>query len=133
MKYLLDTNICIYLIKKKPVGILTRLQSYTPLDIGISVITLAELRYGVKKSQFPEKNGQALQEFLIPFQILPFNEEAAFIYGDIRADLEKKGKTIGSLDMMIGAHALSLETTLVTNNVREFSRIPSLQVENWVK
>src|SRR3990167_3457664 len=118
MKYLLDTNICIYLIKKKPLQLIEHITSISIDDIGISSITLGELEYGVEKSMHQARNRDALNEFLVPLNIYPFDSLAARIYGNIRADLEKRGKTIGSLDMMIGSHALSLELILVTNNVR---------------
>jgi tRNA(fMet)-specific endonuclease VapC len=132
MKYLLDTNICIYIIKQKPLVVLERLQKVTVNEIGISVITLAELEYGVAKSSFPERNKLALVKFLAPFEILSFSETAAAIYGRIRTDLEKKGQTIGSYDLLIGAQAMSGKLTLVTNNEREFQRIPGITIENWV-
>jgi tRNA(fMet)-specific endonuclease VapC len=132
MKYLIDTNICIYIIKQKPSVVLERLQKLKVNEIGISVITLAELEYGVAKSNFPERNKLALIQFLVPFEILPFSETAAAIYGRIRADLEKKGQIIGPYDLLIGAQALSEKLTLVTNNEREFQRIPGITIENWV-
>jgi tRNA(fMet)-specific endonuclease VapC len=132
MKYLLDTNICIYIIKQKPPQVIGRLQKIEVNEIGISVITLAELEYGVAKSNFPERNKLALVQFLVPFEILPFSESAAAIYGRIRSGLEKTGQIIGPYDLLIGAQALSERLTLVTNNEREFQRIPGLTIENWV-
>jgi tRNA(fMet)-specific endonuclease VapC len=132
MKFLLDTNICIYIIKQKPLKVLQKFNAYQIGDIGISSITVAELEFGVQKSQFPSKNQQALAQFLLPLQIADFDNAAAVIYGDIRATLEKKGTPIGSLDTLIAAHALSLQVTLITNNVREFSRVANLKLENWV-
>ncbi|MEK6698402.1 MAG: type II toxin-antitoxin system VapC family toxin [Nitrospirota bacterium] len=131
MKFMLDTNICIYLIKQKPPKVLMHFKSHAVGDIGISSITLAELRYGVFKSQYVEKNRQALDEFILPLEITDFDERAAEEYGTVRADLEKAGKPVGSMDMLIGAHALSLGVTLVTNNVREFKQIKSLKVVDW--
>jgi tRNA(fMet)-specific endonuclease VapC len=131
MKYMLDTNICIYLIKQKPSKVLKHFKSHSVGDIGISSITLAELRYGVSKSQYVEKNQQALDEFILPLEVADFNEKAAEEYGSIRAELEKKGNPIGSMDMLIGAHAQSLGVTLVTNNVREFKEIKNLKVVDW--
>jgi tRNA(fMet)-specific endonuclease VapC len=131
MKFMLDTNICIYLIKQKPVKVLKHFKSYSVGDIGISSISLAKLRYGVSKSQYVEKNQQALNEFILPLEVADFNETAAEEYGIIRAELEKKGKPVGSMDMLIGAHALSLGATLVTNNVREFREIKNLKVADW--
>jgi tRNA(fMet)-specific endonuclease VapC len=129
---MLDTNICIYLIKKKPRGVLEKLAEYKISEVGISAITVAELEYGVAKSSLPDKNRDALDEFLAPFEIIPFDDRAAQEYGRIRAYLERKGTLIGSMDMLIAAHAQSLGVTLVTNNVKEFKRVPHLQVENWV-
>ena len=131
MKYLLDTGICIYLIKRRSAVILKHFKKSIPGDIGISMITLSELAYGVEKSQSRERNLAALEEFLIPLEIVPLSLDAAFHYGKIRAVLEKKGKPIGAMDLLIGAQALALSATLVTNNVREFSRIAGLQIENW--
>jgi len=132
MKYLLDTNICIYIIKRKPLPVFEKLETLQINDVGISAITLAELEYGVSKSAFPEKNKIALIKFLVPLQILPFTEKAAQTYGKIRSYLEKAGSIIGTLDLFIGAHAKSENLALVTNNLREFSRIPNLKIENWV-
>ncbi len=131
MKYMLDTNICIYLIKKKPPTALKHFQSHVVGEIGMSSVTLAELRYGVAKSGQPEKNGQALDEFILPLEIAAFDEKGAESYGKVRASLEKEGKPVGSMDMLIGAHALSLGVTLVTNNTREFRRIKNLKVADW--
>ena len=131
MKYMLDTNICIYLIKQKPTAVLTRLRTTNISEISISSITLSELFYGVSKSSKPEQNFLALTQFVAPLEILPFNGEAAQYYGNLRAHLEKQGTPIGSLDMIIAAHALSLGSILVTNNVKEFRRVPNLNIENW--
>ena len=133
MNFLLDTNICIYIIKQKPPEVLQRFNTYQVGDIGISSITVAELEFGVQKSQFPAKNQQALTQFLLPLKIVDFDHSAAIIYGNIRAILEKQGTPIGSLDTLIAAHALSLQTTLITNNVKEFSRVPNLPLDNWVQ
>lgn len=132
MKLMLDTNICIYIIKQQPVAVLKRFLEYRLGDIGISSITLSELRYGVAKSTYQEKNAKALDEFIIPLEVLSFDEEAARIYGDIRAALEKAGTPIGAMDMLIAAHAVSLGIPLVTNNTREFARIPTLTVVDWI-
>ncbi len=131
MKYMLDTNICIYLIKQKPPKVLRHFKSHAVGDIGISSVTLAELRYGVSKSQHIEKNRQALDEFILPLEIEDFGEKAAAEYGAVRAGLEKAGKSIGSMDMLIGAHALALGATLVTNNTKEFKQIKNLKVVDW--
>jgi tRNA(fMet)-specific endonuclease VapC len=132
MKFLLDTNICIYLIKRKPLKVLQKFNAYQVGDIGVSSITIAELEFGVQKSQFPSKNQTALTQFLLPLQIADFDHAAAVIYGNIRATLAKQGTPIGSLDTLIAAHALSLKVTLITNNLKEFSRVPNLKLDNWV-
>jgi tRNA(fMet)-specific endonuclease VapC len=132
MRYMLDTNICIAIIKGKPPRVLRRLERLSAGDVGISAITLAELRYGIAKSQNIEKNRQALEEFLLPLEIADFDESAASAYGAVRADLENAGRPIGPLDTQIGAHALSLNSVLVTNNAAEFRRIKGLEVENWL-
>lgn len=129
---LLDTNICIYIIKRKPEEVLRHFQHYHPGDIAISSITLAELQYGVAKSQAPQRNAEALSEFLIPIEVLPFGESATQAYGTIRALLEQKGTIIGAMDLLIAAHATALDAVLVTNNVKEFERVPELKIENWV-
>ncbi|WP_228522707.1 type II toxin-antitoxin system VapC family toxin [Methylophilus sp. 14] len=128
---MLDTNICIALIKQKPAGVLKRFNDFQVGDICISSVTLAELRYGVAKSQFQEKNQAALDDFILPLEITVFDESAANYYGALRASLERKGTPIGAMDLMIGAHALSQNLTMVTNNVREFNRIPNLVVVDW--
>ncbi len=133
MSYLLDTNTCIYIIKKKPKSTLERLREISLDQLSISAITVAELEYGVRKSSYPDKNKIALNEFLIPISILNFDYAATIQYGIIRNDLEKKGTPIGPLDMLIAAHAISMRLTLVTNNEKEFSRIEGLSLENWVK
>lgn len=132
MKCLLDTNICIYIIKQKPPEVLQKFNTYQVGDIGISSITVAELEFGVQKSQRPEQNKQALIQFLLPLTIVSFDDVAASTYGKIRATLEKQGTPIGSLDTLIAAHALSLRVTLITNNVKEFSHVANLKFENWV-
>lgn len=131
MKLLLDTNICIYIIKQKPASVLQRFLEYQIGDIGISSITLAELRYGVAKSAYREKNSKALNEFIIPLEVVSYDESAAQAYGVIRASQEKAGTPIGAMDMLIAAHAVSLGIPLVTNNSREFFRIPNLILIDW--
>ena len=131
MKMMLDTNICIFIIRKKPPTVLKHLGGYSAGDVGISSITLAELRFGVMKSSQPHSNRQALYEFMLPLEIADFDERAAREYGEIRAYLEKSGRIIGALDTLIGAHALSINATLVTNNVNEFKRIKNLKVSDW--
>jgi len=133
MRYLLDTNICIYLIKKNPPEVLEHLGKLSPIDISISSITVAELYYGAENSIYRERNRLALEEFFLPLEILPFDEKAALQYGIIRADLKKKGKIIGAMDMLIASHAIANNLILVTNNEREFRRISNLKLENWTE
>ena len=132
MRYMLDTNICIYVIKHKPETVFQKLQNINPEDVCISSVTYAELVHGVEKSAAVEKNRLALSMLLANMEILDFDVDAADCYGKIRAGLERKGTPIGPLDMMIAAHAQSLGYTVVTNNVKEFSRVSALQIENWV-
>ena len=131
MKYMLDTNICIYLIKKNP-SVLKKLYSLRPEDICISSVTFAELAYGVEKSSEKKRNALALAMLLSGIEVLDFDSAAAGAYGKVRAALEKSGTPIGPLDTMIAAHGLSLGLTVVTNNLREFGRVEGLKVENWV-
>lgn len=133
MKFMLDTNTCIYIIKRKPPNVIERFKQIEIFQIGISSITLSELLYGVSKSSKPEQNQMALMQFVAPLKILPYGDESAQYYGDLRAYLEKLGTPIGSLDMLIAAHALSIDCTLVTSNEKEFIRIPNLKIDNWVK
>ncbi len=132
MTYLLDTNICIYLIKRKQESVVKRLFTEEIEQVGISTITVAELEFGVTKSQFPERNSVALIAFLTPFRILEFDQAAAHEYGRIRVFLEEKGQVIGPMDLLIAAHATSRNLVLVTNNEREFQRVPKLTIENWI-
>lgn len=112
--------------------ILKKFEKYPVHEFGISSITQVELQYGVAKSKNRKTNQSALNEFLLPLTILPFHgDKLAASYGEIRALLESKGKTIGPLDMLIAAHALSLNLTIITNNIKEFSRVPKLKCENW--
>lgn len=133
MIVMLDTNTCIALIKRKPVHALQKFSEYQVGDIGISTVTLAELRYGVSKSQHQANNQAALDEFILPLEVAVFDEPATVAYGELRAALEKKGTPIGPLDTMIAAHAISLGVTLVTNHTREFNRVPRLMVIDWIK
>jgi len=128
MEFLLDTNICIYIIKKKPEIVLSRFKKFPLGSIGISTITLAELQFGIRKSSNPEKNLSALNKFIIPLDVIDFDCNATIEYGLIRAELEKEGTPIGPLDTLIGAHAKSAGLTLVTNNEKEFSRIRHLRI-----
>lgn len=129
---MLDTNICIYIIKNKPQNIREKLKEFDIGDLVLSSITVSELYYGVYKSEHMEKNLLALEHFLKPFDILEYDIKASVAYGKIRADLEKRGQIIGGLDMMIAAHALSCNMILVTNNTKEFQRVKELRLDNWV-
>lgn len=133
MAYLLDTNTCIYLINRRQgcERILERMDGLRYGDVLISSITLAELRYGVAKSDRQERNRDHLERFLARFQAADFGESASRAYGLVRADLESKGTPIGPLDTLIAAHALALDAAIVTNNVREFSRVEGLEVHDW--
>ena len=126
---LLDTNICIYIINAKPPAVLERFQQYRLGDVGLCSVVAAELAFGVAKSG-SARNRQALEMFLAPIEILPFDASAIWAYGDLRADLERRGTPIGSLDTMIAAHALSQRAVLVTNNTREFAKVPGLLLDN---
>lgn len=130
--YMLDTNICIYVIKNKPTKVLQRFKDNIDNGLCISVITLAELMHGVEKNENYKKNAIALCQFLSIIEVLPFDCNSATEYGKICAYLQKCGMPIGTMDMLIASHALSQNMTLVTNNVREFERIPNLVIENWV-
>ena len=132
MRLMLDTNICIYIINARPVSVIERFKGSAAGEIGISVVTLAELEYGAAKSSQPKRNREALRQFLMPLEVAIFDSAAALAYGGTRSPLEKRGAPIGAMDLLIAAHAISLEVTLVTNNTREFARIPGLRVENWV-
>ena len=128
---LLDTHICIHIINAKPPAVLARFQQYRLGDIGLCSVVAAELAFGVAKSG-SARNRQALEMFLAPLTISPFDAAAVWAYGDLRADLKRRGTPIGSLDTMIAAHALSQQAMLVTNNTREFAKVPGLQLDNWV-
>ena len=128
---LLDTNICIHIINTKPPAVLARFQQYRLGDIGLCSVVAAELAFGVAKSG-SARNRQAFEMFLAPLTILPFDTLAVWAYGELRAEMERRGTPIGSLDTMIAAHALSQQAMLVTNNTREFSKVPGLQLDNWV-
>ncbi|WP_047865497.1 type II toxin-antitoxin system tRNA(fMet)-specific endonuclease VapC [Rubrobacter aplysinae] len=131
LSHLLDTNMCIYLIRQRPAGALHRFDEFEVGEIGVSVITVSELRYGAEKSSRPEQNTQALERFLLPIEIMDFSAEVTKEYGLIRSALERMGTPIGPLDTLIAAHARSLDATLVTNNTREFERVSGLRLEDW--
>lgn len=130
MIYLLDTNTCIYAIKRRP-EVVNRLQSGSPDDFGVSAITVAELRFGATKSSRPKQTRESVDAFLKPFEILPFGDEAANEYAEIRLALERAGRPIGERDLLIAATAKARGITVVTHNLREFSRVPGLSVEDW--
>ena len=132
MNFLIDTNICIYIINNHPPEVIEKFRQFDAGEVGISSITVSELQYGVAKSTHKKENQRRLNEFLMPFEILPYDEMVAKYYGEIRVQLEKKGIMIGPLDMLIAAHALSQDLVLVTNNGQEFERVANLKVENWV-
>ena len=127
---LLDTNTCIYIINNRPPKVLERFRKYKAGEVGISSIAASELAYGVAKSG-SVRNRKALEMFLAPLQILPFDSQCLWFYADLRASLEKQGLSIGPMDTLIAAQALSIDGTLVTNNIKEFMRVPKLQLDNW--
>jgi tRNA(fMet)-specific endonuclease VapC len=133
VKYLLDTNICIYIIKKNPEKVFRRFREFQVGDVGISAITYSELEFGVENSSNPQRNREALYEFLAPLEIAPYPPEVAPVYGSLRTHLQRKGLIIGPMDLLIAAHASYLGCTLVTNNTSEFMRVPHLLVENWAR
>lgn len=131
MKYLLDTNICSYIINNKPPHVFEKFKEFQLGQLGISSITASELAFGVEKSG-SQRNKQALNKFLAPLEVLPYDEHAIWHYAQLRHQLQSTGQPIGSLDMLIAAHALSLNAILVSNNSKEFQRVKGLIVENWV-
>lgn len=130
MKFLLDTDICIYVINERPARVLDQFRKRQVEDVGLSSITVAELSFGVAKGR-SARNREALAAFLLPLEVAPFDRQAALAYGDVRAELERRGSPIGPLDLLIAAHALSVGAVLVTNNLREFKRVGGLRCENW--
>ena len=133
MIFMLDTDICIYIIKRKPASVSKRMESLKPGQLAMSAITFAELMNGAKESQYVQANLERLNALGELLDIRPFDKKAAVCYGDVRSDLEKRGETIGGNDLLIAAHVLSLGWTLVTNNEREFSRVKGLKIVNWVE
>ncbi|PYR02715.1 MAG: VapC toxin family PIN domain ribonuclease [Acidobacteria bacterium] len=127
----LDTTICIDVIRKRHRSVLDRFADHAVGDIGVSTITLAELEYGVSASSRPTKNREALDQFMSPLDVAPFDRDATAVSGRLRAALEKRGQTIGSMDLLIAAHAVRLDVLLITHNVREFKRVPGLRIEDW--
>jgi len=132
MKYLLDTNICIEMIRQRSVNVVKHCEAHAEEGIGISAITYAELAFGCEKSSNPAKNRLALEKFLSPLGVLDFPAAAGPDYARLRAGLEKHGQIIGPNDLLIAAHCLHLKSTLVTNNEREFRRVRGLRVINWM-
>ena len=132
MSYFLDTNTCIYFLKGTYKNILNKVLSFSPADIKISAIVQAELLYGVEKSIKKDENMKKLASFLLPFDIIPFDDNCSAYYAKIRVELEKIGTPIGPNDLMIGSTVLAQNGILVTNNVKEFSRISKLNIENWI-
>ncbi len=131
MRYLLDTNICIYIIKRSPMEVRKRFVRLQVGDVGVSAITFCELEFGVARSSRPEANRTTLTEFLAPLEILDFPAAAGPVFGEIRSHLQRRGTPIGNFDLLIAAHAIHLGLTLVSNNTREFARVPGLRLENW--
>ena len=133
MKYLLDTNICIYIINKRPASVIDTIRSKHPEEISISSITAAELNYGAERSRNPHQNRIAVLEFLMPFNLLDFDQRSASHYGKIRKTLESKGTPIGSMDLLLASQDKAYNLIFVTNNINEFKRIDNLRLENWLK
>ncbi|MBU0465143.1 MAG: type II toxin-antitoxin system VapC family toxin [Proteobacteria bacterium] len=133
MRYLLDTNICICLIKRRPSEVLERFRQHSPQDVAICTITLFELQYGIEKSQYQQRSEDALTKFLLPLDLINLYRSAAIEAAAIRAQLERKGMPIGPYDLLIAGLARSRDMTLVTNNTKEFERIVGLHLENWVE
>ena len=132
MKFMLDTDVCIALIRQSSSSLIERIISTPMGEIGLSAITVAELQFGVERSQRREQNQEALLQFLLPFEIADFDSKAAVEFGHIRAELEGNGLSIGSYDLLIASHACSLGVVLVTGNVNEFGRVKGLNMENWI-
>lgn len=132
MRYLLDTDTSIYLLKKTSTNAIKRFEKLTPGDVTISAITIAELYYGAEKSKQVQRNFDAIESFISPLVILDFDKAAARHYGRIRNRLQAAGKVIGQMDMQIASVGLARNLTVVTNNIREFKRVPGLRVENWI-
>jgi len=132
LRYLLDTNICIYIAKKKPTAVMKKFEKMEVGEIAMSMITFGELLYGANKSHSPNQAHKKLIELTTLIPALPLNNDVALRYGDIRLNLEKIGKPIGNNDLWIASHACALKVILVTNNLKEFNRVPNLKIENWV-
>ena len=133
MRWMLDTDACIAIIKRHPESALRRLRGKSIGQVGISSITLGELAFGAQKSRRSKESLAALGEFLLPLEIAIFDHDAAMVYGEVRASLSRRGKPIGPLDTLIAAHARSIDAVLVSHNTREVSRVKGLRLEDWVK
>ncbi|MFP4550167.1 MAG: type II toxin-antitoxin system VapC family toxin [Spirochaetales bacterium] len=131
MSYLVDTNILIYAKDRQHTHVIHQMEQVPLHDLFVSAVTVAELEYGAAKSQSPERARTALSGYLLPFTIIPFTDDDAEAFGVIRATLEKKGLVIGPYDMLIASQAIARDLTLVTNDVREFQRVPGLRCVNW--
>ncbi len=131
LKYMLDTNICIYVIKRKPMEVLGKFNEHSG-QLAISSITLAELIHGAEKSEFVERNLRTVEDFCSRLEVLGYGDKSAAHYGSIRSDLEKKGQVIGVNDLHIAAHARSEGLVLVSNNLKEFNRVDALRTDNWI-
>ena len=131
MTYLIDTNICIYILNQRPQKVIQRFRRFDPGEIRVSTITISELQYGVSNSKYRRQNQTRLDDFLVPFDVLAYDGKAASVYGKLRFALEQKGQPIGPLDLLIAAQAFAHRLTLVTNNTKEFERIDGLAIENW--
>lgn len=132
-KILLDTDTCIYIINHKPTNVKNKFECYKIGDIAISCISLSELVFAIEKSRYKEQNIKALQNFIAPLEVLDFGYEQSLIYDKLRANLEKSKNLIGSMDILIASHALSLDMILVTNNEKDFKKVPNLKIQNWTK
>jgi tRNA(fMet)-specific endonuclease VapC len=129
---MLDTDISSYIIKKRPLSVLARFEQLEMEQLCISVVTYAELRYGVMRSSSQKVNLPIVEDFVSRLTILPWDRHAAIQYGQLRTQLEREGIPIGCMDIMIASHALSGDSILITNNLKHFQRVPNLIVENWV-
>lgn len=133
LRYLLDTNLCIYIARRRPPEVQARFAALEPGEVGMSVITFGELRHGAAKSQRPEEAGRTIEALVRLIPALPLDAAAGECYGAVRAALERAGTPIGGNDLWIAAHALALGVTLVSNNTRELERVPGLVLENWIR
>ncbi len=133
IKYMLDTDICSYIMREKPLEVLRRFNGLEMEQFSISIITYAEFMYGIENSPNSKKHRVTVEKFILHVDILPWDQAAAEHYGQIRAELQKKGNSIGAMDMMIAGHARSIKRTLVTNNEKLFSRVSNLKIENWTE